>query len=223
MKKSGLVLIFVLLLGFFCITFVLAANPTDALENANNQIQAGVDKADDLGNKANSGVSYVFEEWKKIILENPFVRGINSLLTGISFIFVILLGQPYSLSLVFAFSIVFWFFFFSSLKKLFKTFSPFSPVVSLAVSICLTIALAQLGLYSLLANLCIKLAFMFGNTLVAIIIFVGIIIGLFFVSRILKFVYFGGQKNKEKIEKEKEKANRRALDHFITTITEGNK
>ncbi len=218
-KKSLMVaLIFVLALGFINLSNILAASSTDTLENAGNQIQTGVDKAENLGNKANSGWSYLSGEWKKVLLENEFVSAINVVLTSLSFVFLILLGVPYSFSLIFLFAVIFWFFFFYLLRKMFGIFSPFSSGVSLIVASCLTIALAQFGLYKTIASFFVWLIFLPGNPLIGVLIFVGIIVGMILVSKVLKSVYFRSEKNKEKFAKETEKTDRGILHSFVETL-----
>jgi hypothetical protein len=225
-KKSlmfALMLFFILVFSLVNTNIVLAADITDSLGGAQDTLDNNVGKLEEVEGNITSKGEYLSQEWKKILLGNGFVSGVNDILTSISFIFVILLGQPYSFSLVFAFAIVFWVFFFFSLKKMFRIFSPFSPTVSLVVSICLTIALGQIGFYVLLSNLASKLALLPGSPLAAALIFIGIMVVLFFSSKILKFVYTGSEKNKEEIEKEKEKANRRALERFIERISGSSK
>ncbi|MBI2047196.1 hypothetical protein HYT26_03475 [Candidatus Pacearchaeota archaeon] len=86
---------------------------------------------------------YLAREWKNILLKNKFVSAIDSFFTKISFVFRILFGMEYSMSLVLLIVIILWFYFLINLLQIYRYVSIFSGWVNYVVAFGLVIIAAQ--------------------------------------------------------------------------------
>lgn len=164
----------------------------------------------------------LLESWKQGILQNPIIASINSILTSMNILFLILFGTNYSMSLFMFFVIVFWVFFLFQISGILRMTSIFSKGVSWIIAIGLTILLAQLRLYSALSNFLFNNSFILNaDTWVGALIYVGIIILLVFLGTVNKLVEKKLENNKKMLEEEKAKLNRNILDTYVSGIKQG--
>jgi hypothetical protein len=154
MKKAGvLIIISLLLISFLSITLTYAQespplpygiNP-DEIENTKTNVESKWD--------------YLSKEWKTVLLKNKYISAVDSFLQKISYIFVILFGQPYSLSLTLLLVIIFWLCFFFVFSVIFKNYSSFSPPIAYIISLILVVIAAQLKLWEKQATFFLWLIF----------------------------------------------------------------
>ncbi len=148
-----------------------------ALENASRRIS---DTASNLSEK--SGQDYLVQEWKKLILKNKAIAGINDFLQSkaMSTIFRIIFGEPFSFSLAFIIVVALWFYFLSMLRRALTLFSFFSPLTSSVMGLALSILLAQTKFYNaignLISNFIFKVPLIWKIVIIVIIIAIGIVI-----------------------------------------------
>ncbi len=117
-----------------------------------------------FGISADSGVKltekwdYLGKEWKIILMGNPFITAIDLFFKAISFIFAVLLGIPYSLSIAFFLTMGLWLYFFFLFNRILSN-SLFSKWVALGISFGSSILLAQVGLFQWASSQIIGLFF----------------------------------------------------------------
>jgi hypothetical protein len=98
------------------------------------------------------------KNWKDMLMENSVVRGIDSFFQKIDPLFSILFGVEYSLSLSLLFTILLWMYTFFLFNGILGN-SLFSKWVSLAISLGVTIGIAQLKLFQISTNFIIGIFF----------------------------------------------------------------
>ena len=218
-------------LVFFAIVFLILQIPF-SIADSNVYSDTGVpgvsnEDLDTLNKVTNLADSDNWESltqsWKQKLLEEEFISDADSFLKAIDIVFVVFIGDSYSLSLYFFFIFVLWFFFLFQLKRIFELASIFSKTFSWIISFGLTIILAQLGFYGAISNFFIWLIFLPEESWMGIFVFLGIIAGLIFLGSITKIVDLMSKKELEKLEKIKEKSNRKILDTVVGGINEGMK
>ncbi|MFH1501206.1 MAG: hypothetical protein ABIE22_04650 [archaeon] len=101
MKKLVIFFILVLMIGLVAVQDAPGLPP-----ELNQDPNAIIDQAK---NKTQSEWEYLSQEWKTILLEHEGIAKLDSFFTDISFVFRILFGQPYTLSLTLLFVIILWF------------------------------------------------------------------------------------------------------------------
>lgn len=219
MTKKGVgIFVFVLLLSFIQLANIHALD-SDSLQGVQNTLENNTAKLQDVQDTINPDKwQYLGLEWKKILLENAFVSDINAFFTDINFVFVFLFGESYSFSLTLFFIILIWVFFLFRLKGILGMFSPFSKGVSLVISICLTIALAQLGLYREIAKFFIWLMFMPKSWWFQALVLIGIIFAIFIIASVMKYVEKIQKMSKEQFAKEMERTDRSILHTLVGTL-----
>jgi len=211
MKKKIIVLILSILALFLILNFARAQNEiplpgginTGQIENTTNQI------GNAAGQFANPQWNYIEQEIQKALLQNSFVNAINSFLQKISFIFVILFAEPYSLSMTLLMIIALWFYFLIVFNNIFKLYASLSKWVSRAVSLLAVIILAQLKFFE--AQINFLTWFGFGNKpwWVKVIIW-AVVVGLLIL--IMWLIKTFGVKIFENRKKMKEEENRVKLE-----------
>lgn len=218
MKKIGVLFLGILLLGF--LSNVLLAVDAD---NIQDDLEEKIEKAEDASEKINEFTEndkwdYLSKEWKKVLLENKFVSSVNSFLSKINLVFIVLFGEDYNLSLVFLFVIIFWVFFLINFNVIFRDYSAFSGSIAGAIAFALTVVGAQFGFYRKFSEIVFKLIFYKEGIwgwifIILFLIALGVIIAL--------NKYFGKQVklNREREFKEQEKIDREIL-HREATIWE---
>jgi len=90
--------------------------------------------------------------FREAMLKNPVISGIDWFFTKISFIFRILFGMPYSLSITLLCVIALWFVFWVDAGNLIKSYSFLSNSSSLGISAALAIVLAQFKVFANIVN-----------------------------------------------------------------------
>lgn len=204
MKKVGILLLALLILNLFSGTLVKAqdAMPSElvtGVEKIQNISEQGKDTYGKLTDEEKR--NYLFDEWKKIFMENKAFSIINSILTQFSFIFRIFLGEPYSISGILVIMVVLWFLLFFKISEILTDYSSFSPEVSLVMGLGITVIMAQLHMIRLLAELLVLLVFYKEGFLFRSIAFIVIVIVL---AASYRLTSGWGEEYKKKIEKEKE-------------------
>lgn len=210
MKRLIVVLTLVLLLG----SFVAAVPSSEELQN--DSVVRGVNQlrnvTDNFGDEERW--EYLGNEWKEMLLQNSIIETIDGALSKVSFIFKILFGEDYSLSLVLFFVIVFWFVLLSMFYKVIGSFSSFSQPVSFGMSLLLVIILAHLKVLNFLATGLAKLLFFnegwWGKALGIIIIVMALVV-LKYLKSIIWRIGRSFKKSQEEREKWDEKFQRELI------------
>ena len=215
-------------LVFFAVVFFLLQIPFSIADS--NNIYSGVTGLSDSDAETLNTVTNLadadnweslVQSWKQKLLGNEIVVELDSLLEQMDFVFVIIMGDGYAFSLYFFFIVVLWVYFLFQIKRIFSLASIFSKTFSWIISFGLTIILAQLGFYGAISNFFIWLIFLPEESWMGIFVFIGIIVALVFLGSITKIVEVMSQKELEKLEKLKEKSNRKVLDIVTTSIKKG--
>jgi hypothetical protein len=163
----------------------------------------------------------ILASWKEGILNNPFIEAIDLFLTKINVLFLILFGVNYSWSLFMFFVIYFWVFLLIRIIKALNMTSIFSKGISTLIAIGLTLILAQIGLYSAISQGVVALIHKPEKPWLGFLVFILIIIATIFLSIVEKLVEEKLKKNRESLEKEKERLNRNVLDTYVSGIKKG--
>ncbi|MBU1136496.1 MAG: hypothetical protein KJ559_03235 [Nanoarchaeota archaeon] len=224
MKKISFILISLLILNLVIINLVLAQespidigklNPETGLPEGVPSDLAGVQEI------AKTKWDYLGKEWQKILLKNPVVSKIDSALAKVSFVFVILFGMPYSLSLTLLVIIILWFFFFFKFAEIFKNFSAFSESASWVISLALVIFMAQTKVLQKITEwlgwlVFAKKEWWWNLSMIILLVF------LFILFYKLSSAYAKKIKEqKEEIEKQQEKMDRKILHETTKGIVHG--
>lgn len=213
MKKITILFIFLFIfLLFLQVYSVKAQDIEEGLEETKEQLEEGIEKAEDIKEDIEQKRwEYLGQEWKKILLENRFVSAIDSFLSKINIVFVILFGEPYSLSLILLCVIILWFYFFLKFSEILTDFSNFSSTTSMVIGFALTIILAQTKVLKKIIEFFAWLIFWKESNvwrfIIMLVIFLGMI-GLYCLSSYLGEIH---KKKKEEKEKQQEKIDRRFL------------
>ncbi|MEM3091832.1 MAG: hypothetical protein QXD05_01740 [Candidatus Pacearchaeota archaeon] len=220
-NKTFLSIIFtIILVLFFILNFV---NAQAGSFGGINEIQDAKRKIDTYSEKKywEEKWDYLGKEWRLIILKNPAVSSIDNFLKRISPIFVIVLGEPYDLSLIF-FGIVFlWIFFLNFFYNIFKNsfLSDILPGRSiLVIPFLLVVGIAQTGLFRELIIFLGRFAFSPESKLARIIFFIGLILIFYLIHSFSIILSRYMKAKKEENEKEIEKINRTLLGKIVKNI-----
>lgn len=223
MKKIGV--LFICLFLFLILiqsSNIPAQDIGESLEEGKEKLQEGVDKVEDIKEKLEEGKwDYLGKEWKEIFLTSKIVSSIDSFLTKINIVFVVLFGESYSLSLTLFLVISLWFFFFFKFSEIFTDWTSFSSTTAMVIGLCFTIILAQFQILRKIVEFFGWLVFSQESNiwrfLIMLIIFL-VMIGLYYLSS-----YFGDlhKKKEEEMEKSRAKIERGILHKFVEAIKEG--
>ncbi len=221
MKKIGVLFIclFLVFLLILQVSYIRAQGIQEGLEEAKEGLEEGVEKVEDIKEKLEEDKwDYLGKEWKKIFLENKFVSFIDSFLTKISIVFVILFGEPYSLSLTLLFVIALWFYFFLKFSEIFTDYSSFSSSTAMVIGFALTVIFAQVKIFKKIVEFFGWLIFSQESNIwrfvIMLVIFL-VMIGLYSLSSYLGKMH---KKKKEEEEKGRAKEERGILHRFVETI-----
>lgn len=222
MKKAGLLLLILLVGGIFSFILVnVQAQETPPLPSEVEKIQNISEKGKETLEKLSDKEKREYAEWKKILLENKFVAFIDPILTKISFIFVVILGEPYALSGIFFIMLILWFYFFFKISEIFLDYSPFSEVVSWIIGFGLVVVMAQTKILRKIAEFFVWFVFYKEATWWRFLIFIGIIVGLIVLYSLSSQFGKAFKEQKEKIEIEKQKAELKAGAKVAKGFTKG--
>jgi|TARA_B100001971_G_C18002052_1_gene437843 hypothetical protein len=210
MKKRLIIFLFLFLI-FLQISFIQSL-PLDNLEGQIEKIEQTQDK---LENLKDTNTSYLAEEWKKMIIKNPISGAINNFLEFLSPLFKVLMQEPYTLSWKFFIILLLWIFLFLNLSALLKS-SLFEGWIGYALGLIVTLLLAYTGFFKIFYSFLISIVDLFTGWTKWLII--GLIIIAFIILEFFR-TYFSKylRKQKEGVEKEREKTNRSFLNK-ITSI-----
>jgi len=207
----------IILLGFILISFVLFClgfSSGDVVDSASNLEGNGQELLDKMDTS-----NYAWDYWKDKFLQNKIISGIDNVLTKISPAFFVLTGEDYSFSLVFLFVFVLFICFATWLNRTFKMISIFSNWVSMIISLGLAIILGQIfGIYGKLSRMIVSVCFSPEKAWLRIIIIFGFFLAFLFISKLFKSLDAMSKKNKEKLDKEKERLNRQVLDTQVNSL-----
>lgn len=178
MEKAVVLLISVLLLGAFYVGGASAADESgvDQLPfyNEATHVQQVVDS------NQNSSA------WKQLFLTNPILGPINSFLMTISIVFFVLFAHPYALTFELLLILVLWFFFWGYTFTILRAYSTFSSGACWGITFCSTVALAHLGLFSLLSQPILWLFFAKKAWWASLLVGAGLLVVLILLLRFLK-------------------------------------
>ncbi len=166
---------------------------------------------------------YLGEEWRKIMLQNSFVSAADSFFKKISVVFLVLFGEPYSMSAGLFFLIAFWIYALIYFSEIMGLSGMFSPLTSKIIAFGMTIAAAQTGAFKRIIGWLGWIIFSQKASWVRFFIFIAIVIFLFFIYRFTSLVREALEAEKEEFEKEQEKINRSFLKSFVDAIMRGMK
>jgi len=234
MKKIGvlyllmLVLLSILFLNIFAVSIKAQLSDTglpSGLEGDVEKIQNLTEKGQEIIEKTKEQESrdYLFQEWKKMFLGNKFVSVMDSFLTKISFVFVVLFGEPYSLSGMLLIMIILWFYLFLKFSEIFRNFTPFSEIISWIIGLGITIIMAQTQALRKITEWLVLLTFYKEGSWYRFFIIVGIIVALFLIYYFTSAFGKTFKEQKEKAEIEKEKAELKAGAKISRGMIEGTK
>lgn len=147
-KKIFLILI-ILLLTSLNLTPALAQQPPgiSELPKGSEQLAEKIANPEEIIEDAESKWDYLGKEWKNILLKNSIIKKIDSFFTKISFIFRILFGQTYSLSITLFFVVILWFFIFIFVGNILKSSGFIRGVPAYLIGLVPAIILAQLDIF----------------------------------------------------------------------------
>lgn len=144
MKKVGVILIFLLVLT----SLFVFPNFVSAEDKLGRDIP--VETFADSFNNSASRWDYLTKEWKNIILSNPVAYGINLSFEKISFVFKILIGEEYSLSISIWVIILMWLLIALKAAELFRISKLLKGKFSYLGGFAIAIILAHLQIYRIL-------------------------------------------------------------------------
>src|SRR3989338_6576000 len=118
MKKSALFSVFIIFLLVLA-SLILILHAAKAQENIPG-LPSGLspEEVEKTQENIEGKWDYLAREWKNILLKNKFVSAIDGFFTKISFVFRILFGMDYSMSLVLLIAIILWFYFLINLLQI---------------------------------------------------------------------------------------------------------
>ncbi len=160
MKRKLSVCLFLLLILFSSFFISAASDLQDSAEGLKENLENAEDKIDASKELLEDNTwDYLAEEWKAILLKNSFISGVDSFFRKINFLFFILFGEDYDISLTLLFVIIFWIFFAFNFTIIFRDYSALSEEIAFPVAFFSTLLLVHIGLYRKMAELTFKLLF----------------------------------------------------------------
>ena len=230
MKKIGV--LFICLFLFLILiqsSNIQAQDIEEGLEGAEEKLQEGIEKAEDIKEKLEEGKwDYLGKEWKEILLKNKFVSFVDNCFKKISFVFTFLFGEPYSLSLTLLLVIILWFYFFFKFSEIFTDYSSFSPTTAMVIGFAFTIILAQFQILRKVIEFFGWLVFSQEANIWRFFVMLGIflaMIGIYYLSSYLGNSFKKSkeekEKRKEKMEKSRAKIDRGTLRKLVKAIMKG--
>lgn len=165
------------------------------------------------------------ERWKESLLKNPVINQINGFFERpyVSIIFRVLFGMPWSISITLVFVMALWFLVFVNVGNIISGYSTFSTRVSYAISLLITIIIAQIQVLRVIVefvgNLIYSREAWWARTILIFVVIL-ILIALQILSK-----YFGVylQQMKESKEKETARVAGKKVEKFQKGFEEGEK
>ncbi len=232
MKNRGILIIlaFLLILNIFIISVNaqlsdsgLPAGTEGDVQKIQNLSEKAAKTAEELTDEESR--EYLFQQWKEILLKKPVIVKIDSFLQKISIVFVILFGEPYSLSGILLIMIILWVYFLFTFSEILRDFSPFSEGIGWLIGIGLTIVMAQTKVLKNVTELLIWLIFYkkewYFNLIIGIIIIGALFLIYYLSSSFGKVKKEQKKKEKEEIHQAKLKAGAKVAEELMRGAGEG--
>ncbi len=232
MKKVGVSLLIMLLVinSFISVSLVSAQNLPGNLEDIDktlpviDKIEEGKEKvanltADQLKNETTW--QYLSRKWKEILLKNKVVSGIDGFFSkkGVSLVFRIIFGEPYSLSFKLFVIIIIWFWFLFIFLKLRKLL-PLSGWICLLIAFALVVVFAQIHIISELSKAILWIIFAkkawWWNLIMATLA----IVALLFIYYFSVMISQASEKAKKKAKERKTEQRQKELKGFTDEVRE---
>ncbi len=223
MKKIGVLFICLFLILIITQSFnIQAQDIKESLEEAEEKLQEGVEKVEDIKEILQEGKwDYLGKEWKEILLKIKSVSAIDTFLTKISIVFVILFGEPYSLSLTLLLIIILWGYFFFKFSEILSDYSIFSSSIAMIIGAAFTIILAQLQILRKIVEFFKWLVFTQEANIWRFLIILGIFLAMIGIYYLSSYLGDSFKKNKEEMEKSRAKTERGILHKIVKAIIKG--
>ena len=217
MKKRLVFFSFIILFGFSY--FAHAQFEGTGLEDAQNgSLVGGVQKIQQTVEERRW--EYLSQQWKELLLKNRFISAFDSWLKKGDILFVILLGQHYSLSIQLFFVFILWVFFIIAFYKIFSGYAPYSQNVAVIIAIAFGVVIAQFKLLEFLSGKIVTAVFIGGMGWRWISFVIFILVLLFFIVLISLIAKKGKEEKKKKAEKKQEQ-DQETVGEFAKGILKG--
>lgn len=193
MKKEFLwIFIFII----FSSTIISAQQNPIPTVNEDDSVVVGVQKLKEFTEEQRW--DFLAQEWKESLLNKPVIARIDNSLKKISWLFSILFGQPYELSVSLFLSILFWIVGVAYLYGLVSMVSPFQNKTSFIIGLGFNIALAQLNVFSWIGENLFKVIFFSEKWYWRVIAF--LIVLLIWLFALAFYRYWRTQKRKSEVK-----------------------
>jgi len=200
MKKLGFVLIF----GLLILPLFL-----NGLNSANDSLGLNPEQIEETTTKITTLLGRTGEEWKVLLLENAFVKGMDSFFQEINIAFLVLFATDYSFSLELLFTVILWGYCLFFLYRAFSDFSLFSKGVSFVIALGLVMVMTHMKIIGFVVKSLMWL--LFGEKEWWVSLIIGVII-LFLLITLFMFLKKFGKKFKEDRQKRKDELNSMKLE-----------
>ena len=199
MKKSVYLLLIVLLLGIFSRIIVISADLESDLQGQVEDLEQKKETIEEYGEKAKW--DYLSQEWKKILLKNEIVIFFDTLFTKISFVFKILFGMDYSLSLVLLGVIFLWLVVFLDVGNVVKSSGFLNEILAYPLSAILAILLAQLHIFEIILTIFGEFFSFITSPWFGVVIFLIFLIIVFILHKFMNIISKNLEAKREEIAK----------------------
>lgn len=218
--KSFVILLFLILFSPF-IYSDFARDLDDSLRDNVQQIEDIKEKIESYSDR--STWSELRFRLMNRLLESNLVNSIDSFFNQISFLFLLLFAEHYSISLLLFLVILLWFYFFILIGKLLVSLEYFNDfIIPYFISFVLVVSLSWARLFNFLSGLIINLFNSFDSFLIRIFLFFGLFILLYFIySFILALSNSFVSQRKKKYEREYE-SDRKKLSYLLKGLFSSN-
>lgn len=154
--NKRLILVGLVLISCFAFLFVSSGVSVQA-QSANDiqdSLNSGIDKANAIKDTAEGfteqdRAAFLAQKWKETLLMNPVIKGIDSVLKKMNWVFIILFGRSYALSIELFFSMLLWSLAFAFVHYLFHFEKDW---LNWVLGIAISTGLAQLQIFNYLSS-----------------------------------------------------------------------
>lgn len=182
------------------------------IDKAAKDLEEGVNKFRDL--QKPDTWSFIFAQWKEVLLKNKLISGMDTLFTKINIVFLVLFGMNWGLTLQMFFAFLLWIILFFFLTKYISSVNN-QGGLGILYSLMVVVLLAQINLFEYFGKWSVALILYsdgFFKTLFAYILIILLLIGLgFFGDKIIKLA-------KKKKDKEIDEADKKAKGTFAKIV-----